>query len=181
MSPCTVESGAERLRISPNRYVPGMENIYATDWDTSEDRPGYQWERLRLARRLGGEMLGASVYLIHPGQKSFPYHCHHANEEMLIVLEGAVVVRMPSGEREAGRGDAVAFPPGEAGAHQVINRSSEPARMMMISTMIEPEIAEYPDSGNIGVFAGRAPGAPGTARLQRFLDGAAEVDYFEGA
>lgn len=97
---------------------------------------------------------------------------------MLIVLEGDVVVRTPGGEAQAGRGDAMSFPANESGAHQVINESDQPARILMISTMIEPEIARYPDTGKIGVFAGRAPGAAGDG-LQRFLDGSAEVPYFD--
>lgn len=157
-----------------------MENIYSTDWDANEDRPGYEWDRIRIARRLDGEMLGASVYVIRPEQKSFPYHYHHANEEMLIVLEGSVVVRTPEGEHSAGKGDALIFRRGPAGAHQVINTSDSEARILMISTMVEPEIAEYPDTGKIGVFAGRAPGAAGQATLWKFLDGSAEVGYFEG-
>lgn len=125
-------------------------------------------------------MLGASVYVLPPGEKSFPYHIHHANEEMLIVLDGTVTVRTPGGDVLAGRGDAVSFPKGPDGAHQVINTSGDEARILMLSTMVEPEISEYPDSGNIGVFAGVAPGAPGPARISRFLDGSAEADYFEG-
>jgi uncharacterized cupin superfamily protein len=156
-----------------------MENIYAADWDSTQDHPGYEWRRIRLGRRLGAENLGASIYVLEPGQKSFPYHFHHANEEMLIVIDGEVVVRTPNGEQEASSGDAISFLVGESGAHQVVNRSDEPARILMISTMIEPEITEYPDSGNVGVFAGRAPGAAG-AGLKRFLDGSAEADYFEG-
>jgi uncharacterized cupin superfamily protein len=157
-----------------------MENIYSTDWDATEDHPGYEWGRIRLARRLGGEMLGASIYVIHPGQKSFPYHFHHANEEMLIVLEGSVEVRTPEGEHQAGRGDAMIFRKGPDGAHQMANKSDSEARILMISTMVEPEIAEYPDTGKIGVFAGRAPGAAGPASLRKFLDGSAEVGYFDG-
>lgn len=155
-----------------------MENIYANDWDTSEDHPGYEWGRIRLARRLGGEMLGASVYVIGAGQKSFPYHYHHANEEMLIVLEGSVTVRTPEGEQVADRGDALMFPRGPAGAHQVVNHSEEEARFLMMSTMVHPEISEYPDSGNIGLFTEIAPG--GLAGSTRFVDGDAEVDYFRG-
>lgn len=156
-----------------------MENIYSDDWDATQDHPGYRWNRMRLARRLGGEMLGASIYLIGPGEKSFPYHFHHANEEMLLVLEGEVTVRTPDGEQEAVRGDAIIFKTGPDGAHQVINHTATAARILMMSTMVEPEIAQYPDSGNIGVFAGRAPGA--SAGLARFLDGSAEVDYFAGS
>lgn len=155
-----------------------MENVYANDWDATEDQPGFEWTRIRLGRRLGAEKLGASVYVLAPGQKSFPYHFHHANEEMLIVLEGTVTVRTPGGEAEAGRGDAVSFVTGDRGAHQVINHSDEPARILMLSTMIEPEIAEYPDSGKVGIFAGRAPGAAG-AGMQKFLDGSVIVPYFD--
>lgn len=157
-----------------------MENVYSTDWDATQDHPGYQWQRIRLARRLGGEMLGASIYVIGPGEKSFPYHFHHANEEMLIVLDGTVHIRTPEGEQEAKRGDSLIFNKGPRGAHQVINRSEEEARIIVMSTMVEPEIAEYPDSGNIGVFAGAAPGAPKPG-LAKFLDGSAKVDYFEGS
>jgi uncharacterized cupin superfamily protein len=158
-----------------------MENIYSTDWDGTQDHPGYEWHRIRLGRRLGGKMLGASIYVLGPGQRSFPYHLHHANEELLIVLEGAVHVRTPDGEHEAGKGDAIAFRRGPSGAHQVINRSDTQARILMMSTMVEPEIAEYPDSGNVGVFAGRAPGDAVPAALAKFIDGSAEVDYFEGS
>ena len=157
-----------------------MENIYASDWDAIEDQPGYEWTRIRIARRLGGQMLGASVYVLAPGQKSFPYHFHHSNEEMLIVLEGTVTVRTPDGEQVAGRGDATLFNRGSRGAHQVSNHGSEEARILMISTMVEPEIAEYPDTGKVGVFSGRAPGAAGEANLWKYLDGSAEVGYFEG-
>ena len=94
------------------------------------------------------------------------------------MLEGRVIVRTPQGEEEASRGDAVSFPTGPDGAHQLINRSEEPARVLMLSTMIEPEIAEYPDSGKVGVFAGKAPGATGPG-MQKFLDGAAIVPYFD--
>jgi uncharacterized cupin superfamily protein len=154
-----------------------MENVYANEWDANEDHEGYRWNRMRLGKRLGGQMLGASVYLMGPGQKSFPYHFHHANEEMLIVLEGEVTVRTPEGEQSAGRGDALIFNRGEAGAHQVINSGEDAARILMMSTMIDPDVAEYPDSGNLGVFARRAPGASGG--LARILDGSAEADYFK--
>jgi len=125
-------------------------------------------------------MIGASIYLIKAGQKSFPYHFHHANEEMLIVLEGDVVIRTPNGEVEAGPGDAQIFRTGPSGAHQVINKSDKDARIVMMSTMVEPEIAEYPDSGNVGVFAGNLKGASRAESLVKFIDGSAEVDYFEG-
>lgn len=156
-----------------------MENIYADDWDRGSDREGFRWKRMRLVQRLGGELLGGSVYLLPPGQKSFPYHNHHANEELLVVLEGEVVLRTPAGEVTMGRGDAEVFRRGRAGAHQVINRSDADARYIMFSTMIGPEIAEYPDSGNVGLF-GHASDPGEKPELWGYLDGSAGRDYYHG-
>ncbi|MFQ5523514.1 MAG: cupin domain-containing protein [Acidimicrobiia bacterium] len=155
--------------------------MFSDEWDRTQDHPGFGWTAMRLGARLGGEMIGASVYLLEPDQKSFPYHFHHANEELLLVLEGTVMVRTPDGEVEAGPGNAILFERGPSGAHQVINRSEVPARYIMFSTLVEPEIAEYPDSGNIGVFAGFAQRAERQKPLRKILDGSAEADYFEGA
>lgn len=155
-----------------------MENIYSTDWDLAQDQPRYSWDRIRLGRRIGAKMLGGSVYLMKPGQKSFPYHFHHGNEEMLIVLEGSVTVRTPEGEQVAARGDAMSFAAGPGGAHQLVNHTDEDARVLMLSTMVSPEIVQYPDSGKVGVFAERTPGDSGSG-FRAILDGGAVVDYFD--
>jgi uncharacterized cupin superfamily protein len=42
------------------------------------------------------------------------------------------------------------FPRGKAGAHQISNRTSEPIRVLMLSSMNAPDIVEYPDSGKVG-------------------------------
>jgi uncharacterized cupin superfamily protein len=150
-----------------------MENVYSTDWDSEEDREGFRSQRIRLGQRLGGEMIGATIYSLEPGQKSFPYHVHYANEELLLMLEGSAIVRTPAGENEAAPGDAIMFKTGPAGAHQVINRSSEPARYIMFSTLVYPEVARYPDSGNLGVIdIGHD--------LRLFVDGEATRDYYHG-
>ena len=44
-----------------------------------------------------------------------PYHAHHANEELLIVLDGTLELRTPEGMREVAKGSVVAFPAGLAG------------------------------------------------------------------
>lgn len=154
-----------------------MENVFGSEFDESQDKAGYRWDRIRLGRRLGGEMLGASVFVLPPGEKSFPYHVHRANEELLLVLEGDVELRTPEGVHQMTAGDAELFKRGAGGAHQVINTSAAPARFIMFSTLVYPEVAEYPDSGNIGVVD---DARGGQEPLMRFLDGSAERDYFEG-
>ena len=155
-------------------------NVFADDWDAEQARPGYSWKRMRLGRRLGGDLLGASVFELPPGEKSFPYHLHHGNEELLVVLAGTPTLRTPEGERALAPGDAALFRRGPDGAHQLRNDSREPARYLMVSSMISPEITEYPDSGKVGALAappGRTDGAPLVAYVFREN---ATVEYFEG-
>jgi uncharacterized cupin superfamily protein len=155
-------------------------NVFGDEWDSEQSDPGFSWKRMRLGVRLGAEKLGASLYELPPGQRSFPYHLHHANEELLLVLDGAVTVRREDGEEELQRGDTALFPGGPNGAHQIVNRSDRPARFLMVSTMIEPEILEYPDSGKVGLMAGAPPGRGDEGGLKAYLRRDAEVGYLEG-
>ena len=145
-----------------------MVNVFADGWDREQTRPGYTWK----TKRIAGDMLAMSVYELAPGQKSFPYHLHHANEELLIVLEGEPTLRDPEGERTLARGDAVVFPRGPEGAHQLRNDTDRPARVAIASTLVMPEVVDYPDSGKTGV---RGP----TLERALFLRSTA-VDYWEG-
>ena len=143
-------------------------NVYGDAWEGGSDRPGYTWKRMRTA----GELLAASVYELPPGEKTFPYHAHHANEELLVVLAGEPTLRDPEGERRLAEGDAVVFRRGLEGAHQLRNDGERPARVLMASTLVVPEVVDYLDSGKAGV-------AGGTAERGMFRRADA-VDYWEG-
>ena len=93
------------------------------------------------------------LYDLPHGASACPYHYEY-EEEWLLVLEGAVVLRTPDGERTLERGDLVCFPPGPAGAHKVTNRSGSPARTLMFSSSRVPAVSVYPDSDKIGVWPG---------------------------
>jgi uncharacterized cupin superfamily protein len=100
-----------------------------------------------------GDQLGATVYEIAPERASGLYHFHHGAEELLVVLRGSPTLREPAGERVLEEGDVVHFPVGPDGAHQLLNRSAEPVRYLMVSTRPSPEAVEYPDSRQISVMA----------------------------
>lgn len=65
-------------------------------------------------------------------------------------MRGQPTLRSPDGEQELAEGDVACFRRGKDGLHQVINRTDSPVRVLMISTLIAPEIVEYPDGGKIG-------------------------------
>ena len=94
-------------------------NMHEPEWDAEMDRGPYRWQRSLLGRRAGSERLGASLFDIPPGAATFPFHAHHANEELLLVLRGTPSLRTPEGERTLAEGEVVAFPAGRAGAHAI--------------------------------------------------------------
>ncbi len=97
-----------------------------------------------------------------------------------MVLEGRPTLRTLDGERELTAGDVVACPTGRRGGHRLDNHASETARLLVISTMIAPELNEYPDSGKLW---GRnsAPGAElGPDHVEVIARPEENLDYFEG-
>jgi uncharacterized cupin superfamily protein len=109
--------------------------------------------RIDVAGALGSSATAVFVYDLPPGGRLSPYHYEY-EEEWLLVLDGAVVVRTPDGERSFERGDLVCFPAGPDGAHAVMNRSDAPARALLFSRASLPAVSVYPDSNKIGVWTG---------------------------
>jgi uncharacterized cupin superfamily protein len=124
-------------------------NLHGDEWDATRDRDGWRAKGTAVGERIGGELIGASLSEVAPGDKLWPYHTHHLNEEWMIVLRGEPTLRTPEGERVLTEGDVVCFPRGKEGAHQVINRTGSPVRVLMLSSMIRGDIIEYLDTGKI--------------------------------
>lgn len=156
-------------------------NIFDPNFDAEQDKPPFSWRRSRLGRQAGSEKLGASLFEVPAGASSFPLHIHHANEELLIVIAGTPTLRTLDGERELTPGEVVSFPTGRRGGHRIDNRSDEPARFVVVSTMIAPDVAEYPDSGKIWARS-YAPGAPpeADADIDVLARPDRDLDYMEG-
>jgi uncharacterized cupin superfamily protein len=115
--------------------------------------------------------LGAGFDILAPGQRGCPYHFHHAQEEMFVVLRGQATLRVAGQMLPLREGDAVFIPPGPEYPHQIINTSDAPLHYLSISTQERPEVCEYPDSGKIGAFG------PGLRQVHRLAD---TRDYWDG-
>ena len=154
--------------------MPKVFNLKGDEWDRTEDRPGWRSKDAWVGAHLDAELIGASMYELEPGDRLWQYHTHHANEEWMIVLRGRPTLRTPEGEQELGDGDVVAFPRGERGAHQITNRTAEPLRVLMLSTLISPDVIEYLDSGKIGALD-----AQGKRLFRSFRGAAKEYGEYE--
>ena len=143
------------------------------DWDAENDREGFRHRATRVGERLGARALGAGLYELPPGEKTWPYHYTYGMEEWLLVISGSPTLRAPEGERELSRGDVVVFREGPEGAHQVINRSDEPVRVLILSSESSLAVVHYLDSGKVG-YRSRSDGQG------VLLPREPEVDYWEG-
>jgi uncharacterized cupin superfamily protein len=137
------------------RAVSDAQNVFEM---TSWERDLGMARGTRLGPGAGSSQLGCSVYELDPGGQATPYHVHHANEELLIVLDGELELRTPDGKRTVARGAVVGFPAGPAGAHRLRNVSGASARYLLVSTMRFPEVAEQLDTGTVLAMTGPGDG-----------------------
>jgi uncharacterized cupin superfamily protein len=106
-----------------------------------------------VAEALGLKRLGCMLHVVQPGKVAFPYHRHHENDEIFIILSGSGEYRIGEQRLPVKAGDCLGAPAGGE-AHQIINNGSEPLHYLGFSNNTTAEVVEYPDSGKIGVRAG---------------------------
>ena len=56
-------------------------NLFDGELDDERTEPaGFTWRAARLGPKLGGTKLGASLYELQPGERTFPYHYEYGAE-----------------------------------------------------------------------------------------------------
>jgi uncharacterized cupin superfamily protein len=137
-----------------------------------EDPEGFRAGLFRPGPDLGAELTGMSLYELPPGELLCPYHFEYGEEEWLLVVSGRPFLRTPEGTEELRPLDLAFFPRGPDGAHQIGNRTDEPARVLMWSNVVWPTATAYPDSDKAGLWL-----APGDSLM---VERSSEVDYYRG-
>ena len=152
-------------------------SIYTEAWQRTIAHGGFGLRGTQLGRSAGAARIGMTVYELDPGKRNMPYHAHFGIEEVVVVLKGTPTLRSPEGERELAEGEVVAFPPGRAGAHQLLNRSDAAVRFLMLSSKSTADLIEYPDSGKISAQGGEWGTDDAVAYM---LAAEPQLDYFAG-
>ncbi len=138
--------------------------------------PLYDSHTSRLARGTAARKLGASYDVLEPGKRGCPYHLHHAQEEMFVILEGAGTLRVAGELLPIKAGDIIFIPAGREYPHQIINTSGAQLKYLSVSTRESPEIAEYPDSDKFLTYA-----SDGQEEQFRAMSRSGEdIDYWDG-
>ena len=113
-----------------------------------------------------------SVYEVAPGKAAYPYHFHHKSEETFYILSGEGVLKTPEGERAVRAGELLFFPTGPKGAHKLTNASrTEMLVYIDFDAVHDLDIAEYPDSGKIGIWG---------HGINQIYPQSAQADYYDG-
>lgn len=131
-----------------------------------------------LGGLIGARKLGVSLAVVPPGKRAFPKHAHHVNEEMMFVLQGNGTYHCGSERAEIRAGDLIAAPPGDGStAHQIENTGAVPLHYLTVSTKLEPEVVEYPDSNKFAVSSMAGAERPTVRFIGRKET---SLDYFDG-
>ena len=151
-------------------------NLDEVAFDDVEENGLYTSSRGQISDLIGAKKLGYNLSVLPPGKAQCPFHCHHGEEEMFMILEGTGELRFGDQRYPIRPHDVIACPPGGPDvAHQIINTGSTTMRYLALSTLVEVEACEYPDSQKVLVVAGPR----GDRRLRKMVRAENTVDYYD--
>jgi uncharacterized cupin superfamily protein len=105
---------------------------------------GRSWKA--VAEAGGLTQFGANLVTLAPGAWSSQRHWHSAEDEMVVVLTGQLVLVEDDCETALGPGAIATFKAGVANGHHLQNRSDAPATFLAIGTDRPSEDeCHYPD------------------------------------
>ncbi len=126
--------------------IPNAPFVTGARYPMPYDAPCAPRKRWRLGDAAGLTQFGVNLMRLPAGAWSSQRHWHSAEDELVYVLEGVVVLVTDDGEEPMGPGDAAGFKAGDADGHHFQNRSDCEAVLLEIGTRSRGESAvDYPD------------------------------------
>ncbi len=148
-----------------------IRNLHTAQLDLFQRGTLYESLGTSFTEGLATRDLGIAYDIVPPGKRIAPYHLHHAEDELFVILEGSGTLRVAGEMLPVGAGDVIAIPAGPDYPHHILNTSDAPLKYLSISTRRSPEVCEYPDSGKVNAFAEKR------ILIQRKAD---SLDYWDG-
>lgn len=160
----------------PNRPLMNLDEVV---FDDIEDNGYFTSKRGQISDHIGARLLGYNLTVLPPGKAQCPFHNHHAEEEMFLILEGEGELRFGAQRYPLRKHDVIACPTGgREVAHQIINTGTTEMRYLALSNRVDLEVCEYPDSDKLLVASGRRGEKEGGG-LRKMLHAENEVDYYD--
>lgn len=87
-------------------------NLDEVEFDDVEENGLYTSSRGQIGDHIGAKKLGYNLTVLPPGKAQCPFHCHHGEEEMFLILEGEGELRFGNKRYPIREHDVIACPPG---------------------------------------------------------------------
>lgn len=128
-------------KINPDAAPKGQ----GTRYPPPHDAPCRDRKWVRLGDAGGLTQFGVNLVTLEPGVWSSQRHWHEKEDEFVYVLDGELVLVTDAGEEVMRSGDCAAFKAGVRDGHCLQNRSTQPARFLVVGSRDEADWGEYPD------------------------------------
>jgi uncharacterized cupin superfamily protein len=159
-----------------DHVVKPIMNLDEVAFDDVEENGLYTSSRGQISDHIGARKLGYNLTVLPPGKAQCPFHCHHGEEEMFMILEGEGELRFGDKRYPVRKHDVIACPTGGPEvAHQIINTGATTMRYLALSTLVDVETCEYPDSQKISIVTGQR----GERGLRKMFRAETTVDYYD--
>jgi uncharacterized cupin superfamily protein len=141
------DAGAPELPAAPS---PRPDRIVALDDVPVEvTNVGDVVSRERnLASAAGSRLSGLQHVTVPPGRLNCPPHCHSAEEELFVILDGSGVLLLGDDEHQVRHGTVVSRPAATRIAH-AFRAGDEGLTYLAYGTREPNDIAYYPRSGKV--------------------------------
>lgn len=160
---------------APANPVATLASLALEHWRQSDF---FQAASASFGSTIGLKKLGISYDEVPPGKSACPFHSHHMEEELFVILEGEGTYRFGPERLPVKAGDVLGAPTGgPETAHQIINTGSVPLKFLAIANNADTEVCEYPDSGKFQVSSRVSD----SRRLRHCgREGQNHIDYWDG-
>lgn len=151
-------------------------NLDDAVFDDVEENGIYTSKRASIGTHIGAKKLGYNLTVLPPGKVQCPFHSHHGEEEMFLILEGEGELRFGTERYKIRKHDVIACPTGGPEvAHQIINTGTTTMRYLALSNLSDIDACEYPDSGKVSIVTG----TDNDSGLRKIFRAENTVDYYD--
>jgi uncharacterized cupin superfamily protein len=149
-----VAAGPPELPAAPSARPREIVNVADVEVDRDDVPAAYESAWRDLGRAVGSERTGMAHVRVEPGRLNVQHHCHSAEEEIFVVLEGEGTLELVPAPRIAEQGEqripvraghVVARPPGTRIGH-AFRGGDAGLTLLAYGTRDPNDIAYYPRS-----------------------------------
>lgn len=142
-----MDAAQDPLALPPGPRPKNLVALESVPAQTS-DRKGHSGTSRRLGAAAGSKKTGLNHIALEPGSSGPPAHCHSAEEEVFVVLDGQGICILGDEEFPVRRGHVIARPPATRIAH-ALRAGPNGMTYLAYGTREPNDIAYYPRSKKV--------------------------------